>query len=203
MGLELEARAGLGFCIEQDEACEMDMGLAKPGFGGGLFTGLRLTGHFSLGLDFGYFTFRDELGDDSDFNYLNRLMNIMLEIRGNAPFGYKNPEFGDVYFKLGMGYLSYKKMAEMPGVTSYSRLYSPLNFKFGLGATFFFVRNSRQGDIGAGIGLDYLFVYAKRYESCSSDSQGEECVEHEFEEFQFPIHSVQLSAHLSWVIPVF
>jgi hypothetical protein len=194
-GIELELRGGIGTCIAREDDCDRGLGHWKPGFGTGLFAGARFIPTFSVGFDFGYFTFRT---DENDTNHdgFTRLSNFMVEIRGYTPFGYKRSGFGDIYFKLALGYCWYLNRFEHandPGGETYTdKLDSPLNIKIGLGTTFFFVQESGVGDLGMGIGMDYLFFIVKRK---TEDHHTDD------EEVVSPFNTFQLTAHLTWVFP--
>lgn len=233
-GLEMELRAGLSVCAETYNPCEGRVGEIKPGGGGGIFVGIRPNARLAVGIDFGYFAFSHDLArgyystfnanhydpdvpevpvGDSDYSYIIRFLNIMPEIRGYVPYGYKRSGFGDIYFKLGVGYLSFKEeysfeLDEMVDIYP-KRLYSFFNLKMGLGTTFYFVQDSAKGDMGLGLSADYLIFYSKDDVDCGSrhrttgyvgDYYGLEC--NEIDGYSSRLHTVQITAHFKWVLPI-
>ncbi len=209
-GLELEVRLGAGLPVmiadqdlqlledyEDHESTGFD-GI-KPGGGGGVYVAYRPVTNFSVGLNLGYFVFGDEKS-----NYASMLMNAMAEFRGYMSYGMEGSGFGDIHFSAGLGYLSARLQnfgESIPEAPDSRTLLAPINFKLGIGSTFYFTQNSPRGDIGVGLGFDFLIFFTKNCRESAGPEAVEMCGELE-KEMNSPFNTVQLTAHLKWVLPI-
>ncbi len=236
-GLEFEPRIAASYSVgtQTEESLSgyqyrVWTGFENMGIGGGVgvYTGLRPVPNFGFGLNLGYVLFSDKEGD-----YLHRLSNAMVEARGYMAYGVERSGFGDIYFSVGIGYLSgrlksLKTVGEFEGyyggeTDSYERrIWAPVNFKLGVGTTFFFVQGSPRGDVGAGFALDYLIFISRRcsnspdnlappIEVDPSDPDTDDYDEHPYNsscseidggDLISPFQNLQLSLHLKWVFPL-
>ncbi len=204
-GLELEIRLGATFCVpDAGEECdffqygELEDAFAdrKPGPGGGIFFGVRFLPFLAAGIDWGYYFLileaESDMEEDIDAKF-SRFMNIMLAVRGYLPF-----EPADIYFKLGVGWLSFKEIAKRYEERVSYRQYSPFNFKVGMGATFFLMDGNERGNVGLGFDFDFLFTDPSKYEECQDKDF---CTKGDWS--GAVINVFQASVHLTVVIPVF
>ena len=208
-GLQAELRMGLGICVDQgDDECGGDEWDMLPGGGFGASFLVRFFPFVGVGLDFGYYMLRNELGDEYDSLYddvMTRVMSLMLQVRGYLPFKY-----ADVFLKISAGYSSYKSWGEVD-YSSYdedysgeysSRYFAPLNIKLGMGGTFFITQDKPVGDIGLGVDLDFLVIKPYKVEYCFDGDCEEEEWDEDDEDMDF-VNNFQLNVHFSWVFTIF
>ncbi len=204
-GVELEIRLGATICVpDAGEECDLfhymllDEAFTdrKPGPGGGIFLGVRFLPFLAAGIDWGYYFLileaANDMEEDIDVKF-SRFMNIMLAVRGYLPF-----EPADIYLKLGAGWLSFKEIAKIYDESVSLRLYSPFNFKVGMGATFFLMDGNERGNVGLGFDFDFMFTNPSKYEECKDKDI---CSKDDWPGGVIDVF--QASIHLTVVIPVF